>query len=334
MSNNWVKIILDSSHFTAGERVSGEINLFTLLEDTKILIKSEGNEKFSIQKSGGQVQSFTNQVYTLQEDLSDPFSTSQSVFPFTFKIPQYAPASFNYKDTDYEGNILSSEITYKIEAFLIFEGMTLCSDSLIFTVFNKLSRVIIPPFVESTSGLSCCCCISRGSSQVIVESLNNLHVHCQENKKYKILIKSQNNQYLESVIFQLVFDIRVEIPGEKEKFIRKVVNRCVPDLMTTKKGAEGLDVLEFIFDADLKTGLGENPGSNLSVFCSSEYKVQIFTIYNIGCRSKRNEFEVFLQVNPTSSPLKEVEFPPDWNPREKNLKSLLVSSENALVKSF
>lgn len=326
MSENWVKVILDSTHFTAGERASGEINVLTSIENTKIVIKSEGKEIFTVQYPNAQAKSVMKEVYSLQEEFSDHSSSQQSVFPFTFKIPQYAPASFDYKDTDNEGNVLISEIIYSIEAVLIYNGSALAKDNLCFTVFNKLSRVIIPPSVDSISHLTSCCCLSRGSSQIIIESLNNLHVRCNENKKYKIWINSENNQSLESVIMQLVFDIRIELPGEKEKFIRKVINRCVPDLQSIKKEAEDLRKLEFVFEADLKLELGSNPSSNQSVFCNTEYKVQIFTIYNIGCRSKRAEFEIFLQVNPISIPQRQVEFPADWNPREKNLKSLLVSA--------
>ena len=333
MSENWVKVILDSSHFTAGERASGEINVSTLAENTKIVFKSEGKEMFTVRYPNGQAKSVMNEVYSLQEEFSDLSSSQQSVFPFTFKIPQYAPASFHYKDTDDEGNLLTSEIIYSLEAVLVHNGSALARDTLCFTVFNKLSRVIIPPSVDSISQLTSCCCLSRGSSQIIIESLNNLHVHCNENKKYKIWINSENNEYLESVIVQLVFDIRIELPGEKEKYIRRVINRCVSDLQGVKKEAEDVGKLEFVFDADLKMEFGANPSSNQSVFCNSEYKVQIFTIYSIGCRSKRGEFEVFLQVNPLSIPQKPAEFPENWNPREKNLKSLLVSAGTNFEKS-
>lgn len=323
MSLNWVKITLDSPFFVAGERVSGEINC-NIVEPCKLIIKSFGEETISIDYPEGVKSPYSSKIYHLEQELYSCEQCEQSIFPFTFKIPQYSPASYTYSDRHTDGVSVEANISYFIEAIMLNPEGSLAGDRQNFTVFNKLSRVVVPAVNEITENLTACCCISRGSSKITIKSVENSHTKCYETKKYLISVDSAVNSFLESIIAQLVIDVSFNLPGAKEVKNRKILARVVPEIRNIEKKTEKSQGFEFEFEAEIKERFGEKPSSNLTGVLNCEYKLQVFAIYNVGCRSKRAEFELFVQVNPGWEKEGEVSFPEDWQPREHYLKSLLA----------
>jgi hypothetical protein len=322
MSENWVKITLDSTFFVAGERVSGEVNC-AVSEEVQILIKSFGDEEIKITQADGKSHSFSSKIYKLSEKIKDHPESSQSVFPFTFKVPQYAPASFNYEDLCSSGVKISASISYFIQVQLTSNEKVLAEDTQNFTILNKLSRVVIPAVNEYSLDLTSCFCVSRGSCKIMIKSFDQSHVKCYEDKKYQVSVSSPSNQVLQSVIAQLVVDLTFSLPGINDIKQRKVLTRLVPDLSEFHaKKNDGI----FLFDFHIGgiERFGENPSSNLTGVLNCEYRLQVFAVYDVGCRSKRAEFELFLQINPVCGKEIVVCFPEGWQPEEHHLKSFLA----------
>ena len=325
MSLNWVKITLDSPYFVAGERVSGEINC-NIAEPCKLIIKSLGEETILIENPDGAKSPHSSKIYHLEQDIYSCEQCEQSIFPFTFKIPQYSPASYSYTDIHANGVSVEANISYFIEAIMLNNEGSLAGDRQSFTVLNKLSRVVVPAVNEITENLTACCCISRGSSKITIKSAENSHIKCYETNKYLISVNSEINTYLESIIAQLVIDVSFNLPGSKEVKNRKILARVVPEIRNIENRNEKNQSFEFEFEAEIKERFGGKPSSNLTGVLNCEYKLQVFAIYNVGCRSKRAEFELFVQVNPGWEKEGEYSFPEDWQPREHYLKSLLAES--------
>ncbi|OMJ78372.1 hypothetical protein SteCoe_21802 [Stentor coeruleus] len=333
--SSWLKISLDSSYFTAGERVTGEVMVFTKTSNTKILLKSLGTEKLSLKKPGSLVVHHSTQIFSLDVELMKIASETQAVFPFTFKLPSFSPASFSFADSDVELNNVMCEITYYIEAILIHNSNELQRDILPFVMLNKNSRLIISPHIDFTSTLTACWCFQRGISTISIEPMDMNHISCKDQKKYRIIINSQSNQTLASIIGQVVYEVKFIIPGEKTLQMRKIISRSVPNIDSLKRDAPDINSIVYIFETDLSAiNIGDNPCSNKSSMCFSEYKLQVFAVYDVGCRSKRAECEIPLQVNPKKSKNEKPEPPSFWEPIEHSLKSFILSTDHSDPESY
>lgn len=327
--SSWLKISLDSSYFTAGERVTGEVMVFTKTSNTKILLKSLGTEKLSLKKPGSQVVHHSTQIFSLDVELTKIASETQAVYPFTFKLPSFSPASFSFTDSDVESNNVTCEISYYIEAILIHNTDELLKDALPFIMFNKNSRLIISPHIDFTSVLTACWCFQKGISTISIEPTDVHHISCKDQKKYRIIINSQSNQTLASVIGQVIYEVKFIIPGEKTLQLRKIISRSVPNIEFLKRDAADINSIVYILETDLSAiNIGDNPCSNKSSMCCSEYKLQVFAVYDVGCRSKRAECEIPLQVNPTKLKNERPEPPSFWEPIEHTLQSFMLSSDH------
>ena len=163
-----------------------------------------------------------------------------------------------------------------------------------------------------------------------IESTEKSQASAKDIKKYKIIITSEANNDLASVIAQVVFDVFFTLPGEKTFNCRKIITRFVPELESIKRNSDLLNKLEFIFEVDLaKAGIGKTPTSNKSVLFSSNFTTQVFGIYNVGFRSKSAEAEVQLHVNPDVAKFEKILPPDNWEPVEYHLKSLMISSNSS-----
>ena len=323
----WIKLMIDSPYFVAGERVSGEVLVSQVGKSGKLTINAIGVEKIQIESLTRNQISRSNTIFTVEEQLALINSDTLGVYPFSFKLPAFAPASFHFFDTDSDHNSIFSEISYKIETRLFNEEKEFLMESVNFIVWARNSRLIINQKLEFASELTSCWCFSRGFSNIHIETADFQYFICKESKKYRLLIECIENQHLVSIIGQIVFEISFVVPGEKTVFIRKIISRCVPSVEDLKKSASDLRKLHYIVDADLsQINFGNNPCSNHAGFFNSEYKLQLFAVYDIGFRSKRAECEVSIQINPILTKKENPVIPENWNPKEYPLKSFVPNT--------
>ena len=329
MSETWIKLSLDSNYFVAGDRLTGEVVLKNCSLPSSIILKSQGTEKVILSRAGEEDRKYLNPIFSLSEELAKT-QDNQAVYPFTFTIPAFAPSTFHFSDTDHSGLQILAEVFYSLEVSLIHNSQTVGQDSLDLTIYNKGFRIIVPQSNDFNSALSSCWCIPRGSSQIVIESQDKFQVSTKDIKKYSIVLASETNNRLVSVIAQLVLDVFFTLPGEKPIHCRKIISRFVPNIENVKRNSALLNRLEFTFEADLSTSNnGRAPASNKSVLFNSNYTTQVFGIYNVGFRSKRAEAEVPLHVNPVAVKFEKISLPEDWEPVEHHLKSLLISSNSS-----
>lgn len=329
MSETWIKLSLDSNYFVAGDRLTGEVLLNNTCQASSIILKSFGFEKVILSRAGEEDRKYLNPIYSLSEELAKP-QDLQAVYPFSFSIPKFAPSTFQFSDTDHSGLHILAEVSYSLEVSLIHNNKPISQDSMQLTIYNKDHRLITPQSIDFNSALSSCWCIPRGSSQISIESFDKSQVSTKDIKKYKIIITSEANNNLASVIAQVVFDVCFTLPGEKNINCRKIVSRLVPNIESIKRNSDLLNKLEFSFEADLaNAGIGQSPSSNKSVLFCSSFTTQIFGVYSVGFRSKRAEAEVKLHVNPDVTKFEKVLPPDNWEPVEYHLKSLMISSNSS-----
>lgn len=322
--SKWAKLSIDSNYIVAGDRMTGEIVVNEYEPDCILVLKSQGIEKVILHKPGMPEKNYSNCIYNLSEELGR-IQEPQAVYPFAFKIPSHAPATFEVQDVDPSGIKVNAEVFYFLEFSLLNQSQVIASETLRFIVYNKASRIVLEPNLSFNSELSSCWCVGRGHSQIAIEFVEKSHSSCKQVKKFNISIKSQANNSLVSVIAQVTYDIDFILPGEKPLHIRKIVSRYVPNIQNIKNSSKSLENLEFLFETDFNSAaIGDNPVSNKSVLFISEYKIQVFAIYDVGFRSKRAEGEQEFHINPHSSKVNKPILPEDWNPKEYSLRSFLI----------
>lgn len=322
--SKWVKLSIDSSYIVAGDRMTGEIVVNEYETDCILMLKSQGIEKVTLHKPGMPEKKYSNCIYTLSEELGR-IQDLQAVYPFAFKIPHHAPATFDLQEIDPSGVKVTAEVFYYLEFCLTSQGEVVATDTLRFIVYNKASRLVLEPNFSFSSELSSCWCVNRGQSQIAIEFDEKSHSSCKQVKKFNISIKSHANNSLVSVIAQVTYDVDFILPGEKPLHIRKIVSRHVPSIQNMKSSSKSLDNLEFLFEADFNSAaIGESPVSNKSVLFNSEYKIQVFAIYDVGFRSKRAEGEQEIHINPEVFRVNKPILPDGWDPKEYSLRSFLI----------
>lgn len=321
MSESWIKLSLPSKFFVAGDRLSGELFSCIYEKDTKIMIKIMGEEQVSIDSPTSKTNHSAS-IFTLHKEFNDPSSKSHSVFPFNFQIPDYAPASFHFLDTDSQNNIVSAEVFYILEAELYYSGEVITKDTIEITVFLKNFKEAYEKSSNSCiTRLKSCCCVPRGRSTIAIQ----LHSEEENERKFEVVIESENNKKLFSVIVQVVLDVKL-IVHDKNLFVRKVVNRKVmtPSILAfTNDGRELRVEYEAKVDGE---SIGPNVATNNAKFFSSKFYVQVLAMYDIGFHSTQASCIAPLFVNPVPVKNESLRFPSDWSLGEQMFETPKVSS--------
>lgn len=330
LNSKWIKTSVDANYFVAGERVSGEVAINNYDPGCSLILKSYSTEKVTIQKQGSSEKVFSNRIYNLSENLGE-VQNRQAIYPFTFQIPLFSPATFEIQDQSQNGLKVHAQVSYHLEISLLRQNEIEGSDSLIFIVFNKSTRTVLQPNLSFNSELSSCWCFPRGTSQISIEFIEKSHVIYKQVKRFNISFKSQANHNLESVIVQVTYDVDFFVPGEKPFHCRKIISRFVPEMENIKRASNSLENFGFVFEADFGSNdIGKYPVSNKTALFKSEYKVQVFAIYDVGFRSKRAEGEAVLHVDPDIVKVEKMRYPEGWDPEECSLKSFLVEASEHL----
>jgi hypothetical protein len=96
-------ICLDKLYYIAFERVSGEIvlNVPHSMPPCELVLASSGKELLKVYETpGSPVYSDSKKaLYRLESTIAkweNELSAGQYVFPFTFKLPEYVPSTFNF----------------------------------------------------------------------------------------------------------------------------------------------------------------------------------------------------------------------------------------------
>jgi hypothetical protein len=329
---DWVKLSLDSTYFVAGERLTGEVLTALSNSDFKILLKSQGFEKVTLSKPSLQPHTFPSPIFTISEELlHSNCDLSQAVLPFSFKIPHFSPATFAFSDTDENNTTVHVEVAYSISVEFYKNDVLFIKEEAAFTVLNRNSRVVMPPRSEFSTEIKSCVCVPRGLSQISVEHTDTHLSQFKDANKYKISISSQLNAQLVSIVGQIIFEIAIRLPGETPIMMQKLVSRTVPSVEQMKKDSPSLDNLIYSLEADISTsGIGGNLCSNRTPLFSSDFKLDVLGIYEIGCRSKKAECQLAIHVNPTPSKRDRFELPNSWTPVELPLQTFIATTNEAM----
>ncbi|CAG9322290.1 unnamed protein product [Blepharisma stoltei] len=323
----FLHISLDSLFFTAGDNLSGDIllNLSSRNSPSLVSLKVLGIESVKVIKPNGQTAEEQKCIFKVDSKLqqwAENTPSGQFSFPFTFKTPQFSPASFSFSSTDPEGNQIFAKVEYTITAEFISQDQIIISSQKEITLRNKNSRLPIKKTVSAHQAIKSCFCFSQGYSTITLANEMSEHSTIGQLSNFKIDLKDSLPVSPISMVVQVIFDINLTIPGDKEYFYSTIVTRIMPNIKH-----EGINMAGLRFEADLdKILYGDNPCSNDGSLFKAEYKAQVFVLYNVGCRTKKVQAELDLHVNPRIYEGEELRLPNRWSPRFGPITNLIVEN--------
>lgn len=247
------------------------------------------------------------------------------MFPFSFKLPHYAPATFHLNNINYEGHKIEAKIHYTIQADLEIDGNSVLSDTRAITIHNRNTRLSRQYSINVSNPLVACFCFSKGASSLNLSFIGQENSEIGKLSKFKLTVDNRATQSrILSIIGQVVFELSVQIPGDKTYTFSSLVSRYSPSLETGNPN-------EVFFESDLSLiPFGANVSSNESALIQATYKAQVIVLYDVGCRSKRSEANLSIHVNPKIAEEREIKLPDHWSPKESSTSNLILQSSNGM----
>lgn len=329
LEKNFVHCLIENSFYIAGDRIKGEVylNVITDLHPSKLVICSNGTESVMVKKPNNEELSYTNDIFHMNTTLKvweDLTPTGQYIFPFTFKLPYYAPASFYFKGLDHENNTLEAKVTYDLNIELTLENQVYLSDSLPITIFNNKARSF-PSTSTILSNLTTCCCIHKGNSQVSLKQTEPKNPNFGEVVSFTSNVDWKHSKgQIYDIQGSIVHRLQLQIPGDKTYEFSLRIPNSKPNSIFSANGDEIICSTEF--EVPLEGDIPSNISSNSSAMISSEYIAEAFVHYRLGIYTRRSEISVFVHVNPRVVENKNFVIPEKWEPISNSLRNVVLTS--------
>ncbi|OMJ69841.1 hypothetical protein SteCoe_32337 [Stentor coeruleus] len=293
-----VNLELDEKSVIAGDRIGGEVQIRSSILGCTVTFESLGIEKVVI--SGIKDTQITHKsiIYTFKRNLTNETQEADEVFPFSFKLPAFAPSSMSFDNTDHHEQRIKVEITYSIKASIKFENNLLKKTKANLTVHSARIRDESEKSQEASRPLNCCICFTRGAASMSIISTKNLDPLCNSRMINQVIIKSDSNKKLASIVGQYILEFSIKLPNQSIIKVRKALTRTVADIKQIL--SEQKNNQELIFNFELNKNDREFPKqtpTNDGVYFQSRYFLQVYAVYYIGFRSKILELEQEVFVN-------------------------------------
>mmetsp|Transcript_22556 Transcript_22556/g.22299 ORF Transcript_22556/g.22299 Transcript_22556/m.22299 type:complete len:229 (-) Transcript_22556:33-719(-) len=210
------------------------------------------------------------------------------------------------------------------------EGEKSLTDQRIMTIFNRNTRVSRQYSVNSTKPLVSCFCIKRGASAINLCYQGTDHSQIGKTSKFRLGIDHKSTQApIISIVGQLLFELTVQIPGDRTYNYTTLVCRNAPNLHTLSHIDSTPKEMEY--EANLANlEFGNNVSTNETGLIQATYKAQVFVLYDVGCRTKRSEASLTVHVNPKVIEERKIELPTSWEPKESSISNLILEACNGL----
>jgi len=328
-------VVLDCVHYVAGDRVTGELllSLPQALPGGSLVLLSSGLEEVCIydrERKNARKEAFS-QVYKLEQTVSeweDLTPSGQYVFPFTFKLPQYCPATFSFQGDDQQGNFMKGDITYSISAELRVDDsphLTL-RHSRPMLVRNYQSHEKVNANCELDHVVTGCCWRSKGRTHLKLSVKNEEHCVVAGNVKFKL---DPDNSHCSVPINHITGIITQEVvfmlPGSAQnRFERTICN--ISRATWISPSTSIVYEKDFEYFAELLMPSADlNPSSNDTPLIHCCYDVEAKVHYDLSCGDPEASIVLPLHVDPRNS-LERLEpaLPKNWAPVENSILNMMV----------
>lgn len=332
-SELFVFIELDYTKYVAGERVTGEIllNIPTAIEGCQLRLASGGFEEIELyNKSMELLIQDRREIFSISSTIktwNDITPSGQHIFPFSFKIPPFAPATFVYEGYDQIKKFLKANIEYFIQVKLeTLNGFVLkLNDTKELLIFNRMHRSNPEYSIETQELLTSCCFMKKGLTRVMLRVSNSEHPYVSGNSKFHLRVDNkQSSTRLDTLEIIVIMELLLGTGlNSKFDFSSQVeIARHFRPFSVQAGIEQGLESsIHLNFPEEL------NPSCNSSVLIQCSYKLEVLLNYNVRCKKAPILITLPLHINPkTRLQRDKMKMPENWKPQEYSIYNLHVIS--------
>ncbi|OMJ81704.1 hypothetical protein SteCoe_17754 [Stentor coeruleus] len=280
---NRVLVYLDTLKICAGSKVTGEI--CANCNPCLLVLKLSGKEKVQVRSLNNHRETKKVQLFKHVEKIIDIQERSKAVFPFSYKLPSSAPATFHFSKVDQNGSLIDAIVVYKIQALLLQGETVVATDYKFLTVYRMPSGRCKVPSLSFAHTISSCL------SWNFVMELDRLSSEdCYRNIaefKFRCIDWPENFRILE-IILRTIYNITIQLPNDfiyKNSFVicetRSTNNETQMELHSETLGR-----------------FGDNHGTNDSKLISSEFTFEGIVRASFCCKTWEIKGELPFHVNP------------------------------------
>lgn len=338
-TKNYIFVVLDCFSYVSGDNVTGEVclNIIKNVPRASLKIVVKGVETIIVYDKVIKVAPLVeerSEVFNIEENIQtwDEFQPGHYIFPFSFKVPFYAPATFNFSGEDPSGRYLKAEIFYHISAKLLSNHKeTNQVHSRIITIKNRDCLSKPTSSIETSSIVPSCCFSSRGTTKFYLHIKN--HDHTSINTEVKFNLEPDNSLCkvpVNHVTALVISDITLST--YKGNFHSTKVISTIERAAWINSYSNRVYEKDFDYVVELK-GFSEelNPCSNLTPLISCKYFVEMRVFYDVIFNKRPVVIRVPFHVNPhVFYGKEEVLLPLDWNPIEAPICYFVPEMKNSL----
>lgn len=324
-------IILEFSHYTAGDRITGEVlmNAPDSLIGSNLILYSSGYELLNVVTKNKKATKYNNEIFHVVTTLKvweNETPKGQYNFPFTFKLPYFAPATFSVRTQDNEENLLEASVVYDIKVALEVKDEILLQDTIPLLIFNNKTRCSIPPSVSETE-LSTCFCLKKGHCNISLSQTNCQHPYYGDTAKFKLELDWFNNKgQITEVYGKVLYKLQLSIPGDKTyEFTFDLCEFKHANSFFTEANSVQTN---YEFDVNLYGDFGDNVSSNATAMINSTYIGEATVVFNLGVTNRIAKATLPVHVNPKISESRNLIVPSDWEASPCSLLSIYLQSRS------
>jgi hypothetical protein len=329
---NFLYIELDYIRFVAGERATGEvlINLPKPVDGCFLRFICVGTEELTIYDTTEQVMiQERREILAIRSTLktwNEYMPAGQFVFPFSFKIPHFAPATFYYEGEDSTTRRIKARVEYHIEAMLesISSAEIKCSSRRELQVCNRMIRSKTEYSADLNEAINCLC-FFKGNTNLSLKIANSDHPSIGSSSKFVLVIDNSGcSTAISHFEVKLVMQLSPgdAIANEQNFYSSREVWKAT---LLRQVDAGGQFSQEGVVDVNFEEML--NPGSNSGVLIKCFYQLVAVVTYCLPCGSSDVTISLPIHINPRNKVVREAPMMPEtWNPQEFSIHNLVAAS--------
>lgn len=331
VSSSFLFVHLDSYTQHAGDRIKGQIFLNTksTFPNSSLILVSTGYENLTVITSSHSISEYKNEIFhdstTIQEWDFLP-SSSQYVFPFSFKLPFYAPATYEFDCLDDKKNTLKASITYNIQVTLYEQDRAVLVDDTNLQVLSNKARQN-PQETKLDIRLETCCCVKKGNSHISLEQIDKMNPVYGSLCRFHLKINWEKHKgKIQEVKGTVVYKLQLTIPGDKTyEFSRQLF-----DFNHSQSFLSNTDSVVALneFDVLIEGQFAENASSNNTAMINSTYEAEAEINFTFNVTHKSLKINLPVYVNPRQYSDREFSVYGEWSPEIHGIRSVFLQTKS------
>lgn len=329
-NKNFIFVNLDSCNHHAGDRIKGRIflNIKSNFPDSRLVLTSLGYENLTVITASHSISEYKNEIFhnsSIIQEWEFLQNASQYIFPFSFKLPFYAPATFEFDGFDQNNNNLKASIEYYIKAALIEKDSVVLEDEAMFSILSNKARQK-PQESKLDIRLKTCCCLKKGNSHINLSQVEKINPSYGSLCRFNLQINWEKYKgKIREIKGTILYKLYLTIPGDRTYEYSKQLF----DFNHSQSFLNNSDSVVALneFDVLIEGQFGENASSNSTAMIHSTYEAEAEIEFTFNVSHQHLKIQLPVYVNPKTLLDKEYSIKGEWSPESFEIRSVYLQTK-------